>query len=83
LPPYQAWQKKRGPLEWGKQPARAGVWSSDGTATYLEVPGGNRRSGERELRGAPPLTRLCQSLRKEGIETVEALVFPVLPQEKP
>ncbi len=81
LLPYEEWERGRaGEVPWGKLPASRGVWRCDGE-TLDTVQAGEVRSTVVELKGAPPLLRLCRWARDPEV-TVEAIAFPVYRKEK-
>jgi hypothetical protein len=82
LPAYAQWRRERS-VTWRPQPAGKVVWQADPEGTYMALAGlkGDRAS-VKEAVGVPPLSRLSRSLLGGGVETVEVIAFPVLPEEK-
>jgi hypothetical protein len=83
LPPYAQWQKQRGGVSWKALPAGQTVWEANAEGAYPAVLGlgVDRHRKIREAPGVPPLARLCHALEAGGVETVEAIAFPVLAKE--
>jgi serine/threonine protein kinase len=82
LPPYAEWRPERH-VTWRALPAVSGVWQVD--ATEDDEPlvwQSTERGSVKKAVGAPPLGRLCRSLRGGGVEVVEVIAFPVLAREK-
>jgi tRNA A-37 threonylcarbamoyl transferase component Bud32 len=82
LPSYAVWKQQRGGAAWKRLPPAAGVWSYDAEGVSAVVAGKKHLRGkEGDETGVPPLEALCESLKKVGVEVVEAVAFGV--KEKP
>lgn len=83
LPPFAQWRRDRDDPDWEPLPAGKMVWVADPAGVYPVVPGlgperGQRSRGSlRPAAGVPPLSRLCRSFLRGGVEAVEAVAFPV------
>ncbi|MBM4073297.1 MAG: hypothetical protein FJ271_30900 [Planctomycetes bacterium] len=81
LPAYSVWRAGRKGVSWTSFPIGNSVWQADAAGAYEVIKGlGVDRGTIRPARNTPPLSELCRALLGDGIESVEAIAFPVLPQ---